>query len=295
MYVLSSTYTRLGDRFTLVRLSERKADLLEAVKLLESIEIRKTVLRSFCLELVRKLPRELRDMVYGYLMPSPSVTIYGDYQCQYQDEKPVAGAICFHTNSPRPDLANAYSYDPSKLDLPAYTLPYGPDTEALGTDVANELSVYFQRHTQFHFAGINSRVLEVCLKEGLFTRSIKKLGVSVYIDPDCPLRQLDEETEDDYMVCLDELIKYPADNIDLTISIWTPSAAQTRIKDFTKALNIVFPRMVRLRDAGYSMTLVLDLGTASHLRDDFRSEVVLTPKDVEFSINGYMDGLRKVS
>jgi len=299
MYVLSSTFTRLGDRFTPVRLSQRKADLLEALKFLESIEQRKAVLRSFCLELVRKLPRELRDMVYGYLMPSPSVTIYGDDQCQYQDGKPVAGAVCFYANSPHPDIANGYPYDPSKLYLPAYTLPYCPDAEALGTEMSNELSVYFHRHTQFHFADNDSRVFEKCLKEGLFTQPIKKLAVSVYIDPDYAQYQLNEEmrlrVEQEYTACLHDLIKYPADDIDLTISIWTLSASQDRIKDFRKMLNIVFPRMTRLRDAGYSITLVLDPGTASHLRGDFRSEVVLTPKDVDFSINGYMDGLRKVS
>jgi len=161
-----------------------------------------------------------------------------------------------------------------------------------------ELSVYFHRHTQFHFTGRDPRVFEKCLKEGLFTQPFKKLAVSVYIDPDFAQHYPDEEArlraERYHLACLDDLLKYPTNNNDLAILICTERASQNRTKDFRKTLNIVFPRMTRLRDAGYSITLVLDPDTASHLHGDFRSEVVLTPKNVEFSIKGYVDGLRRV-
>jgi hypothetical protein len=61
------------DGFTASQIQKRQDDLIRAVRLMEDIKQQKTTIQGWYDLLLENLPLELREMVYNYILPAPSV------------------------------------------------------------------------------------------------------------------------------------------------------------------------------------------------------------------------------
>ena len=54
---------------------QRARDLQDALNVLAKIKMQKETIATLCQQLVEKLPLELRQMIYEYIMPSRNVNV----------------------------------------------------------------------------------------------------------------------------------------------------------------------------------------------------------------------------
>lgn len=172
-----------------------------------------------------RLPRELRDMVYAYVVPNTKVSVYETTSIKFRP---------WHTL-------------PKGSEAIEYSLPYQPDEVALGEVTAKELSEYFHRYTQFRFNGArHSNIIGKCFKSHAFTYPIKKISVVIilllrlYTDPVFDPKRAEAETG--CMRALDDLAKFPANGVDLKLFLSTDHKDMDQAEGFKLLCNIMLPR-----------------------------------------------------
>jgi hypothetical protein len=141
-------------------------DLLQALKTFRIIKQQKVAIRAFCDAIVRVLPRELRDMIYGYLLPDNEVIISGDDLGEDENGGILVGQFKYQSTT-------SYKNDLLRPSDRCHPLPYRPSSEILGPKFAYELSEYFHRHTRFTFANTPLPIISKCMEHVPFDHPIK--------------------------------------------------------------------------------------------------------------------------
>lgn len=122
-----------GTIFTEAAMIQRARDLQDALNVLAKIKMQKETIATLCQQLVEKLPLELRQMIYEYIMPSRNVNVCDPDKRYFMDHG-------FMDTTGRSEVAcNSLSFSPSPADdaradwLPThYMLPYQPNKEFVG-------------------------------------------------------------------------------------------------------------------------------------------------------------------
>jgi hypothetical protein len=197
--------------FDQAAIDARKQDLLDALRFLEAVEAAKHRTSILAHQVVTKLLRELRDMIYSHLIPGHSVHLFDPKYLKYlpsgssigytQDEltiEIVSGVVTFtpspHNNSPQP-LTPVY-----------YTLPYQPSHEAMGAEVAGELQQYFYEKARFHFGSMRYQFVLNLLDQHAFSLPGRNISVSIKIcheDPDYLTDEVKIQRQNSRVQCLD--------------------------------------------------------------------------------------------
>lgn len=187
-------------------------------------------------------------MIYAYLTPDSSVTIYTQMQGSNDQFKS------------RPQNLSANN----RVTIPAYPLPYQPDEDAIGNTFAKELCEYFPRHTRFHF-DIDSEpdAIETSFRNSLFTFPIRNFSFDIDLSRKMYSRMVYTGATKSHMVhrcmrSLNQLIKLPAQNAKLELGVSTRHNSLKQSQGFRKICILLLPRLAIVRDAGYSITLVVD-------------------------------------
>jgi hypothetical protein len=271
------------------------------LQFLDSIEQRKAASREFCDKIILMLPRELRDMVYAYLVPDTSVDVY-----RLVDEDRLSEVTADNKRPPYGPCKFYLHHNPRKGVTVAkeYTLPYQPDEEAFGEALAKELCQYFHHHTHFYFDISNGHgTIAACMESDVLTYPIRKISVHVRLHLNMLDQSRGEEATRTRMLnnCmrpLKELTEFTVKNVDLRLHIWTYHQTIDQSEGFRTIFNVMLPHLVLIRDAGYSITIVAD--GKSHAYSITRSvkrnpEVVVKLQATDFSDERVMQLLREVS
>ncbi|KAF1911236.1 hypothetical protein BDU57DRAFT_598806 [Ampelomyces quisqualis] len=213
--------------------------------------------RALCGLILEKLPLELREMVYRHVVPGPTVKL---------TERLTHGSW-FAGNSYSPiNFTEHMAFKGAYLDMSKGALPYCPDKERFGDNVAAEMSGYFYRNTRFDFMCCSADLARRCIQGIYFANAARKISVSVNCDwlwdPRVGYLARAETRE---MGCLDALAGLLVKDIALKVFVWlTPSsrsaASATKADDFGTILRALSRRLERLHNAGFKTSVVLDSG-----------------------------------
>jgi hypothetical protein len=248
--------------FLMSRIQDRRQDLMEALELLTRIERHKATARALCTMFYHKLPVELREMVYHYITPSLTGEIREPNPSYFYMPEPSVSCQPYHPVKPK-----SICFRPTHSEDPTYPLPFQPDQETLGYEVANELSRYFHHHTRFDFGDNSFDVIKCCFEGGVFTHPVRKISIDMDVNTfssaqvDGLVQWVDQD--ETHMERLDGLVDLDIKNLELTIftsaTRWYQHVEheQDLQKDeFRRYLELLFPKLNRLHSAGCKTKLV---------------------------------------